>query len=210
MRLILLGAPGGGKGTQAKKIMAKYNIPQISTGDILRRAVADKTGAGLKAKAYMDRGELVPDSIVVEMLEGRLIESDCTRGFILDGFPRTVEQAQTLDSVLENIGAGIDKVININVDENELVKRLCGRRVCKECGENFNVHLDSEIDTCTKCGGMVYQRSDDNEETISNRLKVYRNQTQPLIDFYKERGKLIQVDGKGVIEEVFEAIVKAL
>ena len=210
MRIILLGAPGGGKGTQAKKIMLKFNIPQISTGDILRAAVANKTGAGVKAKSYMDRGELVPDSIVVEMLEARLVASDCAGGFILDGFPRTVEQGKTLDDVLERIKATIDRVINIDVDDKELVKRLCGRRVCKDCGENFNVHFNPGIDKCTECGGVVYQRSDDKEETIINRLKVYKNQTQPLIDFYKERGKLIQVDGKGAIEEVFKTIIAGL
>ncbi|MGA1823879.1 MAG: adenylate kinase [bacterium] len=210
MRIILLGAPGGGKGTQAKKIMAKFNIPQISTGDILRAAVANKTDAGVKAKAYMDRGELVPDSIVVEMLESRLVAPDCDKGFILDGFPRTVEQAKTLDVVLDKINANIDKVINIDVDDEELVKRLCGRRVCKVCGENFNVHFNPGIDNCNKCGGAVYQRSDDKEETIMNRLQVYKTQTQPLIDLYKEREKLIQVDGKGAIEEVFNTVVAEL
>ena len=212
MNLILLGPPGAGKGTQAKRLMEKYDIPQISTGDILRAAVKEGTEMGRKAKEFMDAGKLVPDEVVIGIIDDRLKEKDCQGGFMLDGFPRTVPQAEALDGVLTKMGSGIDHVVSIEVPESELIGRLTGRRTCKGCGAGFHVMFDPpKVEgKCDKCEGELYQRDDDNQETVTNRLKVYNDQTQPLIDYYRGKGLLRPVDGLGGIEEIFERITKVL
>jgi adenylate kinase len=212
MNLILLGAPGSGKGTQAKFLVRKYSIPQISTGDILREEVKSGTVLGLKAKEYMDKGQLVPDEVVVGMVEERVKRGDCTAGFILDGFPRTVAQADALEGTLQRMKKALSRVILVNVDEDELVKRLTGRRVCEKCGAGYHVIFDSpkQEGVCDKCQGKLYQRDDDKESTIRNRLKVYNNQTAPLIEYYQKKQLLSVVDGMGSIEEIFGRISKAL
>lgn len=185
MNLIFLGPPGAGKGTQAKMLIERYSIPQISTGDILRAAVAEETDLGKKAKEYMEAGKLVPDEVVIGIIEQRLKQSDCEKGFILDGFPRTVAQAEALDKVLENMGSKIDHVLSLDVPAEELIKRLTGRRTCKNCGAMYHVIFKppKSEGICDKCGGELYQRSDDNEETVKSRLNVYEQQTRPLTDF---------------------------
>lgn len=212
MNLILLGAPGSGKGTQAKFLVRKYSIPQISTGDILREEVKSGTVLGLKAKEYMDKGRLVPDEVVVGMVEERVKKGDCTTGFILDGFPRTVAQADALEGTLQRMKKALSRVILVNVDEDELVKRLTGRRVCEKCGAGYHVIFDppKQEGVCDKCQGKLYQRDDDKESTIRNRLKVYNNQTAPLIEYYQKKQLLSMVDGMGSIEEIFGRISKAL
>ena len=212
MNLILLGAPGSGKGTQAKFLVQKYSIPQISTGDILREEVKSGTVLGLKAKEYMDKGQLVPDEVVVGMVEERVKKGDCTTGFILDGFPRTVAQADALEGTLQRMKKALSRVILVNVDEDELVKRLTGRRVCEKCGAGYHVIFDppKQEGVCDKCQGKLYQRDDDKESTIRNRLKVYNNQTAPLIEYYQKKQLLSLVDGMGSIEEIFGRISKAL
>jgi len=212
MNLILLGAPGSGKGTQAKFLVRKYSIPQISTGDILREEVKSGTVLGLKAKEYMDKGQLVPDEVVVGMVEERVKKGDCTTGFILDGFPRTVAQADALEGTLQRMKKALSRVILVNVDEDELVKRLTGRRVCEKCGAGYHVIFDppKQEGVCDKCQGKLYQRDDDKESTIRNRLKVYNNQTAPLIEYYQKKQLLSLVDGMGSIEEIFGRISKAL
>jgi len=212
MNLILLGAPGSGKGTQAKFLVRKYSIPQISTGDILREEVKSGTVLGLKAKEYMDKGQLVPDEVVVGMVEERVKKGDCRAGFILDGFPRTVAQADALEGTLQRMKKALSRVILVNVDEDELVKRLTGRRVCEKCGAGYHVIFDppKQEGVCDKCQGKLYQRDDDKESTIRNRLKVYDNQTAPLIEYYQKKQLLSVVDGMGSIEEIFGRISKAL
>jgi adenylate kinase len=212
MNLILLGAPGSGKGTQAKFLVRKYSIPQISTGDILREEVKSGTVLGLKAKEYMDKGQLVPDEVVVGMVEERVKKGDCRAGFILDGFPRTVAQADALEGTLQRMKKALSRVILVNVDEDELVKRLTGRRVCEKCGAGYHVIFDppKQEGVCDKCQGKLYQRDDDKESTIRNRLKVYNNQTAPLIEYYQKKQLLSVVDGMGSIEEIFGRISKAL
>ncbi|HUT84748.1 MAG TPA: adenylate kinase [Thermodesulfobacteriota bacterium] len=212
MNLILLGAPGSGKGTQAKFLVRKYSIPQISTGDILREEVKSGTFLGLKAKEYMDKGQLVPDEVVVGMVEERVKKGDCTTGFILDGFPRTVAQADALEGTLQRMKKALSRVILVNVDEDELVKRLTGRRVCEKCGAGYHVIFDppKQEGVCDKCQGKLYQRDDDKESTIRNRLKVYNNQTAPLIEYYQKKQLLSMVDGMGSIKEIFGRISKAL
>ena len=212
MNLILLGAPGSGKGTQAKFLVRKYSIPQISTGDILREEVKSGTFLGLKAKEYMDKGQLVPDEVVVGMVEERVKKGDCTTGFILDGFPRTVAQADALEGTLQRMKKALSRVILVNVDEDELVKRLTGRRVCEKCGAGYHIIFDppKQEGVCDKCQGKLYQRDDDKESTIRNRLKVYNNQTAPLIEYYQKKQLLSVVDGMGSIEEIFGRISKAL
>jgi adenylate kinase len=204
INVILLGPPGCGKGTQAKYLQERYRIPQVSTGDILREAVRKGTQLGLQAKAYMDEGKLVPDYLVVSIIEERLKDSDCREGFILDGFPRTVVQAQALEGCLEGIGSPLNHVINIVVDEDELLRRLTGRRACRQCGQGYHVLFDRprKEGVCDKCGGVLEQRDDDQEVTIRKRLHVYHDQTAPLIDYYGERGLLRAVDGVGSIEEI--------
>lgn len=212
MDLIFLGPPGAGKGTQAKMLIEHYNIPQISTGDILRAAVAEGTDLGKKAKEYMEAGKLVPDGVVIGIIEQRLKQSDCEKGFILDGFPRTVAQAEALDKVLENLGRKIDHVVSVDVPSEELIKRLTGRRTCKNCGAMYHVMFNppKSQGICDKCGGELYQRPDDNEETVKSRLDVYEQQTSPLIGFYNNKGLVRRIDGRGGIKEIFEQILKIL
>ena len=197
MRIILVGPPGAGKGTQAEKIVAKYNVAHISTGDILRSNVKAGTELGKKAKSFMDAGGLVPDDVIVGMMRGRLAEDDCKNGFILDGFPRTVPQAEALDSLLAEMGIKLDGVILLDVDDDTVVERLCGRRMCKKCGRIFHVSFkpSSKGDLCDECGGELYQRDDDKEEVIRQRLAVYHSQTAPLVDYYGKAGLLLRVPG---------------
>ncbi|WP_457756274.1 adenylate kinase [Thermodesulfatator indicus] len=212
MNIVFLGPPGAGKGTQAKMIAEKFGIPQISTGDMFREHLSKGTELGKKAKEYMDKGALVPDEIVLGMVEERLKQPDCEKGFILDGFPRTVPQAEALDKLLEKLGKKIDYAILIDVPDEELVKRLTGRRTCKKCGMMYHVMFKppKEEGKCDMCGGELYQRADDNEETVRNRLKVYHEQTEPIIEYYEKKGVLHRIDGMGSIDEIFNRIVKLL
>ncbi|RKD34133.1 adenylate kinase [Thermohalobacter berrensis] len=212
MRLILLGPPGAGKGTQASGIVKKYDIPHISTGDIFRKNIKEGTELGKKAKEYMDKGLLVPDEIVVAIVKDRIIEDDCKNGFLLDGFPRTVAQADALDEELQNLGLELDKVINIDVNKDVLIERAIGRRICKKCGATYHVKFNPpKVEgKCDECGGELYQRKDDTEETVSKRIEVYLEQTKPLIDYYEEKGLLVNVDGEQDIGKVFSDIVNAL
>ncbi len=212
MRIVLLGAPGSGKGTQAKKLMADRNIPQVSTGDMLREAVANGTRFGLKAKAVMDAGNLVPDEVVLGIISERLTQPDAQEGFILDGFPRTTQQALDLAELLDELGTPLDAAVLMDVDFDILMQRLTGRRTCSLTGKLLNVYFSSqdELDECTNAGGELIQREDDNEETIGNRLKVYRENTEPLIDFYKQRNKLTTIDAEGGIDEVYGRLLAAL
>ena len=212
MILILLGAPGVGKGTQGVLISKEYSIPQISTGDILRKEVKEQTELGKKAKAYMDKGELVPDDIIIDMMEKRIKQDDCKNGFILDGFPRTTAQAKAFDEMLQKNGLNLDKVLLIDVPEEEIISRLTGRRVCESCGAVYHIKYNppKKDGVCDKCGGKLIQRDDDKEEVVRNRLEVYKKSTMPLIDYYKNSGKLVVVDGMGEIEEIFERVKEAL
>lgn len=212
INLILLGPPGAGKGSQAKSLASRFGIPQISTGDILRAAIRDKTQLGIKAKAYMDKGALVPDNLVVDIVAERLKGDDCKAGFILDGFPRNIAQAEAVEKMLGSLGKKADKVINIEVPHKEIVKRLSGRRVCRNCGEGYHVIFNPALDDkkCDKCKGELYQRDDDKEDTIETRLKVYEEQTAPLVGFYKEKGSLVTIDGIGGFQEITEKIVNAV
>jgi adenylate kinase len=212
MNLILLGGPGAGKGTQAKKLIEKYQIPQVSTGDILRAAVKEGTEMGRKAKEYMDAGKLVPDEVVIGIVEDRLKQPDAKKGFILDGFPRTVPQAQALDKALEKMTATIDHVVSIDVDEEALVERLTGRRTCKGCGQMFHVKFtpSKKAGVCDKCGGELYQRDDDNETTVRSRLATYNQATKPLIDYYSAKALVRQISGVGGIDDIFNKIVGIL
>lgn len=209
MKIILLGPPGAGKGTFAVEMSKKYEIPHISTGDILRKAVKESTQIGLKARSYMDKGELVPDEIVVEMVQERMTEPDCQKGFILDGFPRTIKQAEMLEKSLEELALRIDKVIYLETEDKVIVERLTGRRTCKNCGTNYHVvNIPPQKEgICDNCGGELYQREDDNQGTILNRLAVYKKQTASLIDYYAEQSKLEKLDGGLSKEEVFKNIV---
>ncbi|MCX7822690.1 MAG: adenylate kinase [Syntrophobacterales bacterium] len=212
MNIILLGPPGAGKGTQAKRLIERYGIPQISTGDMLRAAVAEKTPLGLEAKKYMDAGQLVPDSVVIGLVKERIQKDDCKKGYMLDGFPRNVSQAETLDRMLNELGQKIDHVVCIEVPEDELIQRLTGRRTCRQCGAGFHVMFDppKQEGLCDKCGGELYQRDDDNVQTVTSRLKVYKDQTEPLIAYYEKQGKLRRIDGLGSIDEIFNRIVAVL
>jgi adenylate kinase len=212
MRIILLGAPGSGKGTQAQKLVEQFNIPQVSTGDLLREAVAAGTHLGKRAKAAMDAGELVSDDIVLGMIRERLAKPDAGNGFILDGFPRNLAQAQSLDGLLEELGAPLDAAVLMDVDFDVLLKRLTGRRTCAGCGRVYNVYFfpPAREGICDACGGELRQRDDDNEATISQRLKVYEAQTAPLIEFYESRDKLKVVPAEGEIDAVYERLVAAL
>lgn len=212
MRLILLGPPGAGKGTQAVSIADKYTIPHISTGDIFRANIKQGTDLGLKAKSFMDKGELVPDSLVVAIVVDRLAQDDAKMGFLLDGFPRTVVQAEALKETLLEMGIQMNAVININVNPNVLVERAVGRRICKSCGATYHVTFNPpQTDgVCDKCGGDLYQRSDDVEATVKNRIDVYQNETAPLIDFYRKEKLLVDIDGLQEIDKVFEDIVQTL
>ncbi|HLC26085.1 MAG TPA: adenylate kinase [bacterium] len=208
MRMILLGAPGAGKGTQAKLLVEHLGVPQISTGDILRAAVKSGSALGKEAKAYMERGALVPDDLMIRLIDGRIQKPDCAKGFILDGFPRTAAQADGLEKTLEEHHQAIDAVVSVEVDEVELLGRLSARRTCRGCGETFNQGQPGS--SCPKCGGELCQREDDREDTIRRRLTVYREQTQPLIDYYQKKGKLLRVDGVGAVAEVFSRIRSCL
>lgn len=212
MKLILLGPPGAGKGTQSKYLMDNYSIPQISTGDILRAAVKSQTAMGLKAKAFMDAGALVPDEVVIGIVRDRLQEKDCAQGFILDGFPRTVPQADALQQVLADLGKELDVVISLRVDNEALVERLTGRRTCAACGRGYHVRFDPPRveSVCDDCGGALRQRDDDREETIRQRLQVYDLQTAPLIAYYRDRELLAEVDGMATIDDVQQQIMLLL
>jgi len=208
MYLILLGAPGVGKGTQAKMIMKEFGIPQISTGDILRTEVRNQTDLGVKAKAIMEKGELVSDDIILRMMEKRLAQSDCQKGYILDGFPRTIPQAEGLDRLLEKLHHTGLKVIEISVPDEEIIRRLTGRRICSQCGKDYNIHLNPPPPDgkCEVCGGEIIQRDDDTEETIRKRLEVYRKQTEPLLGYYQKKGILYRINGQKSADEVFKKI----
>ncbi|MBZ4663311.1 MAG: adenylate kinase [Caloramator sp.] len=212
MKIVLLGPPGAGKGTQAKLIVQKYNIPHISTGDIFRKNIKEMTPLGIKAKEYIDKGQLVPDELTVEIVKDRIKEDDCKNGFLLDGFPRTVAQADALNDVLADLGTKLDYVINIKVDENNLIERLSGRRVCPKCGASFHVVFNPpKVEgVCDYCGAEVVQRADDSEETVKNRLSVYNKQTQPLIDYYTKNGLIKNINGEQDINDVFEEICNVL
>lgn len=212
MRIVLLGPPGAGKGTQAAKIIEEYSVPHISTGDIFRKNLKEGTPLGIKAKEYMDQGLLVPDELVVDLVKDRLLEEDCKDGFMLDGFPRTVLQAESLEEELTRLGQTLNAVININVDAELLFKRLTGRRICKSCGATYHVYFNptKSEGLCDKCGGELYQRDDDQETTVRKRLEVYQDQTQPLIDYYKNKGTLVDIDGVGEIDDVFSRINASL
>ena len=212
MNLILLGPPGAGNGTQAVKIVEKYKIPHISTGDIFRANIKNGTELGKKAKAYMDKGELVPDDLVCEIATSRLLEDDCKDGFLLDGFPRTVYQAEKLDAFLTEHGKKVDKVLDIAVEKEELMTRLIGRRVCKACGATYHVTNmpPKQEGVCDKCGGELMQRADDTEETVANRIEVYNSQTMPLVEYYEKAGNIAHIDGAIGLENVFNHIVSVL
>ncbi len=212
IRVVLLGAPGAGKGTQAKMLIEKFRIPQISTGDILRKAVADGTPLGKEAKVIMDQGGLVSDKIVLGLVEERLKQPDCKAGFILDGFPRNTAQAEALDKILSGMGAPLTIALNIDVDMNDLLKRLTGRRTCKSCQQMYNIYFSApkKQGVCDKCGGPLFQRDDDKEETIKKRLDVYQKQTAPLIDYYSKKKIMKTVMGTGSIDEIFKKVVAAL
>jgi adenylate kinase len=212
MRIVLFGAPGSGKGTQAKKLMAENNTPHISTGDMLREAVAAGTRFGQKAKPIIEAGQLVSDDIVLGIISERLARPDAADGFILDGFPRTEQQALDLEELLDELGSPLDAAILLDVDFDILMKRLTGRRTCSRTGKLLNVYFSSqeELDECTKSGGELIQREDDNEDTIGSRLDIYHNQTEPLIEFYRGRGKLKTVDADGAIDEVYGRLKEAL
>ncbi|MER3446224.1 MAG: adenylate kinase [Candidatus Dadabacteria bacterium] len=212
MNLIIFGPPGAGKGTQAAQISAKYGIPHISTGDILRASVKEGTEIGRLAESYMDKGELVPDDIMIEIIRDRIARPDSKGGFLLDGFPRTIPQAEALDRMLSKEHLKIDSVISIEVDDEEIVKRISGRRVCEKCGAMYHIIYDppTNMGYCNKCGGALYTRDDDSEDVVRTRLKVYRGQTEPLKEYYKRSAILKRVDGVGTIEDVFERIEKIL
>ena len=212
MNLILLGPPGAGKGTQAKILVKSFNIPQISTGDILRNAVKEQSPMGIKAKEYMDAGELVPDQVVVGIVKERLAKADCNRGFILDGFPRTVAQADALKVTLGEMGRSIEHVVSIVVDKEELLQRITGRRTCRSCGKGFHIAFDppKKGGVCDDCGGELYQRDDDSESTMRNRLDVYDRQTAPLIAYYGNESLLRTVTGTGSIDDIQQSILSVL
>lgn len=212
MRLVLLGPPGSGKGTQAKFIVEKYGILHISTGDIFRKNIKEETPLGVKAKAFIDKGQLVPDELTIELVEDRLKQDDCKNGFMLDGFPRTVAQAEALTKALDASGVSLDHVININVSSDKLIDRLTGRRVCLNCGGSFHTEFNppKKDGVCDYCSKEIIQRADDNVETVSSRLEVYEAQTKPLIEYYEKKGLIRDIKGEQDIEAVFTDIVKEL
>jgi adenylate kinase len=211
-RVVLLGPPGAGKGTQAKLLREHFEVCQISTGDILRKAVADKTPLGQEAEAYIKRGELVPDNVIVRLVGERLKEKDCENGFVLDGFPRTLPQAESLEGILKTMGLPLDGVLSMQVPQNVIVQRLAGRRNCKNCGALYHLAFDPPRngETCDRCDGHLQQREDDREETITTRLNVYQSQTAPLANYYRQRGKLREINGVGKVEDIHNRIVEAL
>ncbi|GGI00999.1 adenylate kinase [Mammaliicoccus vitulinus] len=212
MNIILMGLPGAGKGTQASEIVKKYPIPHISTGDMFRKAIKEETDLGKEAKSYMDRGELVPDEVTIGIVRERLAEEDARKGFLLDGFPRTVEQADALNEILSELERKVDAVINIEVAEEELMNRLTGRRICEECGTAYHLVFNPpKVDgVCDLDGGKLYQREDDNPETVANRLSVNVKQTKPLLDFYENQGVLKNIDGSRQIDNVTEDVIQIL
>lgn len=212
VNIVLMGLPGAGKGTQAEKIVDKYGIPHISTGDMFRAAIKEGTELGLKAKSFMDNGDLVPDEVTIGIVGERLSKEDCEKGFLLDGFPRTVAQAEALENILADLGKKMNYVININVDKDILMERLTGRRICKECGATYHLVFNppTEEGVCDRCGGELYQRADDNKETVQNRLDVNIKQTQPLLAYYEDKGYLKNIDGQQDIHRVFDDIDELL
>ena len=212
MKIIMLGAPGAGKGTKAKKIAAKYQIPHISTGDIFRANIKNGTELGMKAKSYMDAGGLVPDEITIGMLLDRIHEADCANGYVLDGFPRTIPQAESLTTALKEMGESIDYAINVDVPDENIISRMSGRRACLQCGATYHIvyNAPAKEGVCDVCGQNLVLRDDDKPETVKKRLAVYHDQTQPLIEYYKKEGVLKEVDGTRDMEEVFQAIVDIL
>jgi len=211
-RVVLLGPPGAGKGTQAKLLQEKFAACQVSTGDILRKAVAEQTALGKEASDYINHGALVPDSVIVNLVAERLKEKDCEPGFILDGFPRTIPQAESLDAILKKMGLNLNCVLSVQVPEKIIIERLAGRRTCKNCRALSHVVFNPQKrpGVCDRCGGELYQRDDDREETVANRLKVYDSQTAPLISYYRERGLLSEIDGVGEIDEIRSRVTQAL
>jgi adenylate kinase len=212
MRIILLGPPGAGKGTQAEVLVKKLSIPHISTGDMFRNAIKEGTDLGKKAKEYMDSGQLVPDEVTVGIVRERISQDDCGSGFLLDGFPRTVAQAEALDEILAEMKTQLDAVISIEVPSEKLVTRLTGRRVCRKCGATYHMEFNppGQDGICNKCGGELYQRSDDTEETVLSRLNVYEKQTAPLIQYYNQKGLLKRIDGDKPIDQVLVKIGESL
>ena len=212
MKIIMLGAPGAGTGTQAKKIAAQYSIPHISTGDIFRANIKNNTELGQKAKTYMDKGELVPDSLVVDLIMDRFKEADCANGYVLDGFPRTIPQAEALDNALKANGEKVDFAINVEVPDENIINRMSGRRACVGCGATYHIKYNpTKVEgVCDACGEKLILRDDDKPETVKNRLSVYHEQTQPLIDYYNKAGVLAEVDGTKDMEDVFKDIVNIL
>ena len=212
MNLVLMGLPGAGKGTQAEKIVEHYDNPHISTGDMFRAAIKEGTQLGLKAKSFMDQGNLVPDEVTIGIVRERLNKQDCENGFLLDGFPRTVAQAEALETITKELNKQIDYVINIDVDQSILMERLTGRRICKDCGATYHLVFNppAKEGVCDKCGGELYQRADDNAETVSTRLSVNVKQSQPLLDFYQEKGYLRNINGNQDINIVFEDVRQLL
>ena len=212
LKIIMLGAPGAGKGTQAKKIAAKYSIPHISTGDIFRANIKNNTELGQKAKTYMDKGELVPDELVVDLIMDRFKEADCANGYVLDGFPRTIPQAEALDKALNAQGEAVDFAINVEVPDENIINRMSGRRACVGCGATYHIQFNpTKVEgVCVACGEKLILRDDDKPETVKNRLSVYHEQTQPLIDYYAKKNVLAEVDGTKDMEDVFDAIVEIL
>ena len=212
MNLVLMGLPGAGKGTQAEKIVEKYGIPHISTGDMFRAAIKESTELGLQAKSFMDQGNLVPDEVTIGIVRERLSKEDCAEGFLLDGFPRTVAQAEALENILSDLNKKIDYVINIDVDQEFLMERLTGRRICKSCGSTYHLVFNppAKDGVCDRCGGELYQRADDNAETVQNRLEVNQKQTKPLLDFYEGKGYLRNINGQQDIRKVFDDLDQLL
>lgn len=212
MHILLMGPPGAGKGTQAAELVKEFNIPHISTGDMFRAAMKEGTEMGKKAKSYIDAGNLVPDSVTVGIVRDRLAQDDCKKGFILDGFPRTVEQADALDGIMKELGLKLKRVLNINVPAADLVERAVGRRICKKCGATYHVKFNpsQKEGVCDECGGELFQRADDTAETMTNRLSVYEASTKPLIDYYQKAGIYTEVDGRQAIDKVTKELIEAL
>ena len=212
MRAILLGPPGAGKGTQAETIVNEFSVPHISTGDIFRKNIKEGTALGKKAMEYMDQGKLVPDDLTVELVKDRLLQDDCSNGFLLDGFPRTIYQADALEDALKSMGKALDYVINIMVRKELLVERAVGRRICKDCGQTYHMSFNepSKEGVCDNCGGVLLQRKDDTKETVENRINVYQEQTEPLIDYYTQKGIIVNIDGEKPIARVGKDIIAEL
>lgn len=212
MHLLLMGPPGAGKGTQAAALVKKFGIPHISTGDMFRAAISEGTEMGLQAKAYIDAGNLVPDEVTIGIVCDRLAKDDCQNGFILDGFPRTVAQAEALQGIMKDLGISLTKVLNINVPSEDLIERAVGRRICKKCGATYHLKFNptKQEGTCDECGGELYQRADDNAETMGNRLQKYEESTKPLIDYYTKAGVYLEIDGRQAIDKVTQDLIAAL